>query len=290
MFLTPINEFELSRLIDSLKRKNSSGYDDLSNCILRDLKLVLLQPLHIIFNKSFTESHFPSKMKKAEVIPLHKGKDRTDHNNYRPISLLLTLSKLLEKAMYQHTYNFLETTNQIYDGQFGFRSRHSCEHAVETLVSDIVKNSANGFITKAVFIDLSKAFDTLSHPILLEKLSKYGIRGNCLNWYASYLDRCTIRIKCYTGQNQVTLSKELEISYGTPQGSCLGPLLFTIFTNDIHRHLHYVKCILFLDDTTLYMSHRNHNYLSWCIEQDLETISNRFKVNLLTLNEDKSVC
>ena len=136
--------------------------------------------------------------------------------------------------MYQCTYHFLEETNQIYNGQFGFCSKHSCEHAVENLVSDIVKGSANGLMTTAVYIDLSKAFDTLSHPILLTKLSKYGIRGQCLEWYESYLDKRSIKVKCCTGPCQSVLSDEFDIEFGAPQGSCLGPLLFSIFTNDIH--------------------------------------------------------
>ena len=248
-----------------------------------------MRPLSIIFNKSFEESHFPSCMKRAEVVPLYKGKEHTLKTNYRPISLLLTLSKLLEKAMYQRTYDFLDSTNQFYDGQFGFRSKHSCEHAVENLVSDIVKSSANGIATTAVYIDLSKAFDTLSHPILLTKLSRYGVRGQCLKWYESYLHNRKIQVKCCTGPCDSVLSDQFDIEFGAPQGSCLGPLLFSIFTNDIHKNLMYVKCILFADDTTLYLSHRNLNYLSWCIEQDLQILSDWFRANLLTLNEQKSV-
>ena len=290
MFLSPITHYDIAKLVDSLKRKNSSGYDDVSNCLLKDIKSAIINPLVIIFNKFFSESHFPSKMKKVEVVPLYKSKDKTNKNNYRPISLLLTLSKLLEKAMYQRTYQFLEDTNQIYDGQFGFRNRHSCEHAVENLVSDIIKQSANGLFTMAVIIDLWKAFDTLSHPILLDKMCKYGIRGLSLDWFSSYLENRTIRVKCQTSTAHWEFSDEYDISYGMPQDSCLGPLLFSVFTNDIHKHLLYVKCILFADDTTLYMSHRNRNYLSWCIVHDLQTISDWFRPKLFTLNEDKLVC
>ena len=264
-------------ILSQLERGHpGSGYDDISNSVLKEIKSAIITPLVIVFNKSLSESHFPTRMKKAEVVPLHKGKDKTIKNNYRPISLLLTLSKLLEKAMYQHTYRFLEETKQIYDGQFGFRSRHSCEHVVENLVSDIIKDSANGLFTTAVFIDLSKAFDMLSHPILLDKLSKYGIQGLSLDWFSSYLENRTIRVKCQTGTGHWELSDKYDIMYGTPQGSCLGPLLFSIFTNYLHKHLLYAKYILFADDTTLYMSHRNRNYLSWCIEQDLQIISDWF--------------
>ena len=98
-----------------------------------------------------------------------------------------------------------------------------------------------------------------------------------------------MRVKCSTSESTVTYSDHYSVEYGAPQGSCLGPLLFSIFTNDLSKHLVYTKCILFANDTTIYMSHINHNYLSWCIEQDLETLSDWFRANLLTLNEDKSV-
>ena len=98
-----------------------------------------------------------------------------------------------------------------------------------------------------------------------------------------------MRVKCQTNESSTSYSELHEVTYGAPQGSCLGPLLFSIFTNDISKHLSYTKCILFADDTTIYMTHRNYNYLTWCIEQDLETLSDWFRANLLTLNEEKSV-
>ena len=98
-----------------------------------------------------------------------------------------------------------------------------------------------------------------------------------------------MRVKCRTGQNETTISDISDVTFGAPQGSCLGPLLFTIFTNDFSLHLNFTKCILFADDTTIYMSHNNPTYLRWCIEEDLRTLSDWFKANLLTLNVDKSV-
>ena len=204
--------------------------------------------------------------------------------------MLLTLSKILEKILHTRTYKFLEQTNQLYDGQYGFRSKHSCENAIQNLIGDIVKGDTNGKITTAVFLNLSKAFNTLDHAILLQKLEKYGIHGTSLQWYRSYLEKGTMRVKCKTGLDTTTISDQSEIVFGTPQGSCLGPLLFTMFTNELNKHLIYTKCIPFADDTTIYMSHKNPTYLKWCIEEDLATLSDWFKANLLTLNIDKSVC
>ena len=152
MFLTPTNEHEISNLISNLKGKNTSGHDNISNCVIKDLKSCLLVPLTIIFNKSLTEGSFPSIMKAADVVPLHNSKSKLDKGNYRPISLLMTFSKLLEKIVYSCTYQFMEKTKQIYDGQFGFRRKHSCENAVQNLLSDIRKNEGRNQITIAAFL------------------------------------------------------------------------------------------------------------------------------------------
>ena len=126
------------------------------------------------------EGTVPSRMKQADVIPLYKAKEKCLTSNYRPISLLLTISKILEKLTYKRTYRFLENTGQIYNSQYGFRSKHSCELAVSELLSEVIKNNERGNDTTAVYLDLSKAFDTLDHELLLKKLERYGIRGESL--------------------------------------------------------------------------------------------------------------
>ena len=146
-------------------------------------------------------------MKLADICPLFKSKLENDANNYRPISLLMTISKVLEKIVYQRTYSFKENTGQIYNSQYGFRSQHSCESAVAELTSEIVKGLQNGMYTVALFLDLLKAFDTLEHKVLLDKMYRYGIRGSSLNWFKSYLENRKIRVKC-----QVASSGKLEYS------------------------------------------------------------------------------
>ena len=142
-----------------------------------------------------------------------------------------------------------------------------------------------------MFFDLSKAFDTLEHEVLLKKLERYDIRGTANNWFRDYLINRKMRTKCTVASTGKTEYSEYKaINFGTPQGSCLGPLIFIIFTNDLHKQLQHCNSILFADDTTLYKSHRNLKYLNWCIEDDMKTIVKWFQVNKLTLNIEKTVC
>ena len=140
IYLNPTNNSEITTLIHSLPNKKSKGHDDISNVMLKSLHLSLVSPLTIIFNKSINEGCFPDLMKFADVVPLYKSKEHYLTSNYRPISLLIIVSKLLEKTMYKRIYSFLTTTHQLYAGQYGFRQQHSCENAICELVSAIVKN------------------------------------------------------------------------------------------------------------------------------------------------------
>ena len=153
----------------------------------------------------------------------------------------------------------------------------------------IVKNMEERKYTLGVFLDLSKAFDTLSHEVLLRKLERYGIRGYPLKWFESYLKDRKLRMKCNT-LNGLQYSDYYDVDYGTPQGSCLGPLLFLIFNNDLHLHLTLLRCILFADDTTLSEGHKNVRYLKWCIENEMLEVEEWFRANGLTLNLSKMEC
>ena len=290
IYLRPCSETEIKRLIIQLPNKTSSGYDRISNKLLKCISNSIVKYLTPIFNQSITEGTFPDRMKHAEVIALYKQGDRCNVVNYRPISLLLTISKLLEKIMYSRTYEFLTQNESLYESQYGFRKKHSCEHAITELVGQIAKSLENKQYTIAVYLDLSKAFDTLSHHVLYEKLDKYGIRGVALSWYKSYLTNRTMQAKCNSGNNTDVLSSNFALNFGTPQSSCLGPLLFLIFCNDLIKILENCRGILFADDTTVYKSNKSLKYLIWNVNQDLNKISDWFRANQLTLNTSKTVC
>ena len=291
LFVTPTNESEIVSIIDKPASKNSAGRDCISNRIVKYIKHEIVSPLTKLINKSLELGVFPDSMKLAYITPLYKSGSECLNTNYRPISLLPVLSKVFEKVMYSRIYNFLQSTNQLFESQYGFRKHHSCENAVQELLSVITKGFDCKEYTAALFLDLSKAFDTLDHHILLCKLELYSIRGLCLDWLKHYLTNRRLSVKCIAGEPpELSLSDEYPLQFGVPKGSCLGPLLFLIYCNDLPLNLDFRNSILFVDDTTLYKSHRNLVYLKWCIQEEMNQLLDWFRANKLTLNLNKSVC
>ncbi len=283
LFLTPTDINEIERIIISLKPKNSSGQDGLSSKLLKSLSSSLACPISTIINKSLQTGTVPTSLKLAKVIPIYKTKDKTDMGNYRPISLLPTISKILEKVVHNRLYKFLSINDILFENQFGFRPGHSTSDAICKFTSDIMTSLENKRSTLAVLLDLSKAFDTIDHGILLQKLSHYGVRGIALDWFRSYLSNRTQFVEYCNIQ-----STSQTITCGVPQGSVLGPLLFIIYTNDLPNSLIHSKCILFADDTTLYNTGTDERQLRLQIENDLTTLNDWFCANKLSLNVQKT--
>ena len=195
IFLLPTEENEIRKIAFELLTKFSSGYDNVSNVLLKEIIRDIVEPLSFIFNHSMQSGEFPDSMKLAEVIPLYKSKEHYLECNYRPISLLTPISKILEKIIYKRVYDFLVENCQLYENQFGFCSNHSCEHAIGQTVGTLLKNMENKKNSVCVLLDLSKAFDTIEHSIMLQKLELYGARGTALTWFQSYLSNRRLRVK-----------------------------------------------------------------------------------------------
>ena len=168
--MTPTSITEIKKIIDNLPNKSSSGHDKLSNTVLKNISDSILYPLNIIFNQSLQSGQFPDLMKLAKIVQLYKSKDEDQVINYRPVSLLMTLSKVLEKIVYKGIYSFMNTNNIFFESQYGFRMKRSCEHAILEMVEHLLQAKNSNKHSSGVFLDLSKAFNTLDHKLLLEKL------------------------------------------------------------------------------------------------------------------------
>ena len=257
--------------------------------ILKTLNKAISLPLCRIFNQLISEGRFSDLMKLVEVVPLYKSKEMDIIVNYRPISLLITTSKVLEKIIYKRVYSYLERNNILYNSQYRFRTNHNCEQAIMELVSRLLHARERGEHSVGILLDLSKAFDTLNHTVFLLKLERLGIRGVTNKWFGDYLAGGSLVAKITVGENRVVYSEPHQITYGTAQGSCIRPLLFLLFCNDIYNLPLYSHLILFADDTTMINSHKNLNYLEYMMYHNLTILLEWFKANRLSLNTSKTV-
>ena len=205
-------------------------------------------------------------------------------NNYRPVSLLSNISKLLEKVMYNRLYSFLEKQNFFYNYQFGFRKNHSTANAISILVEKISQSFACKKATLGIFLDLSKAFDTIDYSILLSKLNHYGVRGNALKWFTSYLTGRTQQVK-HAG---ILFTTTLEVRSGVPQGSNLGPLLFLIYVNDFKNCLNDCNSLMFADDTSIFLQNNDIKKLFDAGNKELQLVDQWLIANRLSVNVSKT--
>ena len=282
-FVTPTNCTELLKIIAKLKNSKSPGYDNIGPSLIKDVSVLIVDPLVHIFNLSLLNGCVPDKLKIAKVIPVFKKGDRSQPTNYRPISLLSIFDKLLEKLMFSRLISYLEGNNILYNYQFGFRKNHSTSSALIDVVDKIYENLDASLMVVGIYLDLTKAFDTVNHDILLHKLQNYGIRGIPYQWFKSYL----CNRQQYTVVNNVS-SCFTSVPCGVPQGSTLGPLLFLLYVNDICRVLPGENVKLFADDTNLFISGVNVNMLNQKCNYCIETLNQWFIANHLQMNIEKT--
>ena len=283
MSFQKVTPLELIAVSKSIKCSGSPGTDN----ICPHLGFLSVGSISIILtdliNCSLSTGYFPDILKIAKVVPIHKSGDKAVFNNYRPISILPYFSKLFEKIVFRRLYDYFNSHGLLNDCQYGFRKGYSTYMAITNFHNKILKDLDCGMYSIGLFFDLSKAFDTVDHGILLDKLNHYGVSGACLKWLKNYL----YKRKQFVSYNGVNSSPK-SISCGVPQGSILGPLLFIIYINDIVSVSTLFEFTLYADDTNVLASDYSLANLIHNINRELICISDWFIENRLSLNMDKT--
>ena len=277
-----LNTHEISTIISAIAN-SASGYDELPASILKQCSETYIEPLTYLINMSIAQGIFLEPLKIARIIPIFKGENEQLVQNYRPISVLPILSKIsFEKIVAAYVTEFLED-NHIFHQYQNIRKNHSTSHAIITLVEKVSKALDTGKYVVAIFLDLKKAFDTVDHIILLEKLECYGIRGNIHSWFKSYLNNRSQYVEYNNAKSEIK-----HITHRVPQGSNLGPLLFIIYMNDFFRSSDLLFSILFADDTSVFIEGTHFDDITQVLNLELENINSWLKANKLTVNLKKT--
>ena len=283
-----MSEIRILNFIKNMKPKSSFGEDCISNNVLKLIAPTIIQPLKHLINISLTTGYFPDQFKIAKVIPIFKESDCHEFSNFRPISLLNSISRLFESIVCFQVTGFTDACDILYKHQYGFRAKHNINHPLLHFTDNIFNALNNNKFNISIFIDLKKAFDTVNYDILLKKLEHYGIRNTELLWFKNYLQNRQqyVHLSKIAGVSNVNSSK-LQCKSGIPQGSCLGPLLFLIFINDLPNATD-LSTLLFADDCTFQISGSNSQSLIRLANLELEKAECWFNSNKLTINAKKT--
>lgn len=276
---------EVQNIIANLRNSSAPGWDNISTKYLKYVNYEVTPIITHLTNLCFKTGTFPNSLKRSIITPVFKSGERNDVNNYRPISVLPTLSKILEKILNDRLIKYLTKFNIISQSQYGFRQGISTEDAVISLTTLLTQQLDKGNKCLAVFLDLKKAFDTVSLTILQSKLEKIGIRGPQLAIFKDYLTNRTQRVKL----DKECFSEDIEVSCGIPQGSVLGPTLFLIYINDLcNMNIKNAKIFSYADDTAIVFTGLSWDETKVHTEQGLVEIGKWLNYNLLTLNTSKT--
>ena len=277
-----ISESEIENYIKSMN-PNKSVRSDVPSIRFVKLSAKIIAPyLAKLYNKCVEYGVFPESLKYAEVVPIYKTGKKNDVNNYRPISLLSPFSKIFESLVCERLNDYFLSNEILHCKQYGFRKNSTTELAVNQIVEDLIEAGEKKLINCSVFLDLAKAFNTVNHKILLSKLKGYNIKCSMLNFIESYLkDRSQSTVI-----NNVVSEREI-LNVGIPQGSCLGPLLFLVYINDIFSATE-VKLRLFADDACLSYQHSDPDFVNSVVNRELSKIDVWLRANKLFINYSKT--
>lgn len=286
LFLHPTDTNEILNVIKSIKNKKSVGDDEVPIFLIKSVAEEIAEPLRHIINLSLGSGIFPENLKITKIIPLHKKGKKTEVKNYRPIALLNNFSKIFERIIYERVIHFLESENLLSNYQNGFRRKKSTVRAVYQALDKILNSLNKERDRVAVCLDLSKAFDSVDHDLLVMKMEKYGIRGNSSQLFRSYLSNRKQYVFGKTADGQSFKSNLQIVKRGVPQGSILGPLLYIIYTNELSGIVG--DTVQFADDTTIVFSESKNKNVSGKIFNGLSLLENWFTSHNLLLNVDKT--